>query len=361
MMMEARSIKSIHEEAQDIGVFLPVVESTDALEQTEVLHGYALPNRRALLMQPGNDADENGAPSAETIARYQEAVRAQQYGIVWLETAAVQPNARYFSHGLVMVPENEAKFAELLAAIHDASMEAHGTAPLVIALLDHAGHHALYPVAMEHSTSLPTSARILSDDELHTLVITCSTAAKTAEKAGFSGIAINAADRSLFGESLAAFHRTGKFGGDFDNRTRFLRDCYTAIKMTTGHQIFTIRLSLSDGIPQPDGWGMAFNDESAPDLYEPALLLKVLQALYGLELVSCDIGIPDVNWMGAAKAEAEIIRCSRLCTCIAMLDSDLQQHVQLIVPEKFLQEIPFANLAAGMIQGEFASYGGFFG
>ena len=65
--------------------------------------------------------------------------------------------------------------------------------------------------------------------------------------------------------------------------------------------------------------------------------------------------------MFAAEPEAEILRVSRLCTCIAMLDSDMQQNVQLIVPEIPSDDIPFANLASGMIAGEFASFGGFLG
>lgn len=358
----SKTITELHRQAQNIGVFLPLIEDTAALEQTGELHGYALKSRRILMMQPGNDADENGAPSQNSIARYQEAVRQQPYSIVVLEPAAIQPNARYFENGFVISAENIPQFAALIQAVCEASEQAFGITPLVTALLDHAGHHALYPVAMEHSASLPTDARLLTDDELTELVITCANAAKAAKQAGCTGIALNVADRSLFGESLAAFHRAGKFGGDFDDRTRFVRDCYTAIKMIAGDDLFyTIRLCLSDGIPQPDGWGMAFEDESAPDLYEPALLLTIMQALYGIELILCSIGIPDVNWMGAAEKESDLIRYSRLCTCIAMLDSDRQQNVQLVVPELISEDVPFANLAAGMIQGEFASFGGFFG
>lgn len=356
------TIIALRKQAQEIGVFFPLHSETDALDTEAELHGYALKNRRVLMMQPGNDADENGAPSQETIARYQNAVRKQPYSIVVLEPAAILPEARYFEAGLVINEANTEQFSKLNAAICAASEEAFGVTPVIVALLDHAGHHALYPVAMEHSESLPTDASLLNDDELTKLVIVCANAAKAAKQAGCSGIALNAADRSLFGESLAAFHRAGKFGGDFDDRSRFVRDCYTAMKMLTGEDAFyTIRLSLSDGIPQPDGWGMAFEDESAPDLYEPALLLTILRALYGVELVLCSIGIPDVNWLGAAEPESDLIRYSRLCTCIAMLDSDRQKNVQLVVPEIVSEDVPFAELAAGMIAGEFASFGGFLG
>lgn len=357
-----RQIGDIREQASDIGVFFPLSYETESLDMPGELHGHAIASRNVLMMQSGHDADRSGAPTAATIARYQAAVQKKQYSIVLLEPAAIAENAREYANDLVICEQTKQAFTQLIEAIRQTAQEVFGSEPLVVALLDHAGHHALYPVSMEHSPSLPTDARILSDDELTAMVVSCGHAAKAAEQAGADGISLNAADRSLFGESLAAFHRDGKFGGDFDDRTRFIRDCYTAMKMLTTDKLFyTIRLTLSDGIPQPDGWGMAFEDSSAPDLYEPGLLLKIMQALYGLELVFCTIGIPKINWMLAAEPESDLIRLSRLCTCIAMLDSDLQQNVQLVIPEFPSDDIPFANLASGMIAGEFASFGGFLG
>lgn len=356
-MMQIQEIRDL---AMDTGVFFPLAFQADDLGTAAELHGHSLQNRSVLLMQQGHDCDASGAPTAETIARYTAAVRDRSCSIVWLEPAAVSPESRKSENAPALTAQTQEAFAELIAAIRAAARETHGYEPLIVALLDHAGHHALYPVSMEHSPSLPTDARILTDDELTALVVQCGNAAKIAANAGADGIALNAADRSLFGESLAAFHRDGKFGGDFDDRTRFVRDCYTAMKMLTPDSVFySIRLTLSDGIPQPDGWGMAFEDSAAPDLYEPALLLKIMRALYGTELVLCTVGIPDINWLCGPQKESDLIRLSRLCTCIAMLDSDLQQNVQLIVPETRSEEIPFANLASGMIAGEFASFGGF--
>lgn len=357
-----RQISEIREQASDIGVFFPLSYETDSLAMPGELHGQAIATRNVLMMQCGHDADASGAPTAQTVARYQAAVLEKQYSVVLLEPAAIAENARRHENDLVISEQTQQAFAHLIEAIKQTAQEQYGTEPLIVALLDHAGHRALYPVSMEHSPSLPTDARILTDDELTALVINCGHAAKFAEQAGADGVALNAADRSLFGESLAAFHRDGKFGGDFDDRTRFVRDCYTAMKMLTADSLFyTIRLTLSDGVPQPDGWGMAFEDSTAPELYEPALLLKIMQTLYGIELVFCAIGIPQINWMLAAEPESDLIRMSRLCTCVAMLDSDLQQNVQLVVPEISSDDIPFANLASGMIAGEFASFGGFLG
>lgn len=353
-------IEELRDEASDVGLFFPMLYETDALETAGELHGHKLSNRRILQMQRGNDATPEGAPSDLTVQRYSDAIRKQAYSIVVLEPAAISRDARESESDLALIAENEASFRALTDAIRQTSKEVHGFAPVIVVLLDHAGHHALKPCAFDHSASLPTDVPLIEDDALTALLIACSEAAKLSEKLGIDGIGLNAADRNLFGESLAAFHRDGKFGGDFDDRTRFVRDCYTAMKMVISEKVFfTIRLCLSDGIPQPDGWGMAFEDHSAPDLYEPALLLKILRALYNVELVICTIGIPDIHWMCEPQPESDLIRYSRLCTCVAMLDSDLQQNVQLVIPELDSEDIPFDYLAAGMIAGEFASFGGF--
>ena len=353
-------IEELREEASDVGLFFPMLYETDALDTAGELHGHKLSSRRVLQMQRGYDATEDGAPSDLTVKRYEDAVRKQAYSIVVLEPSAIKKDARESESDLALIEENEASFRALADAIKQASKEAYGFAPVIVILLDHAGHHALKACAFDHSASLPTDVPLIDDDALTELLIACSDAAKLAEQAGFDGIGLNAADRNLFGESLAAFHRDGKFGGDFDDRTRFVRDCYTAMKMVVSDKLFfTIRLCLSDGIPQPDGWGMAFEDLSAPDLYEPALLLKILRALYQVELVLCTIGVPDINWICESQPESDLIRYSRLCTCVAMLDSDLQQNVQLVIPDIGSEDIPFDYLAAGMIAGEFASFGGF--
>ena len=358
------TIESLRRQAREIGLFLPLAEGdaqTAALQQTAALHGRTLKNRAALLMQPVFDADENGAPTAETVARYCSAVRQRAYGILWTEPIAVLPDARADAHQLMLTEENKDAFQAMLQAVAQAAEEAHGFSPVPVALLGHAGSYALRPVTVEPHPYLPKRFTVLTDDDLTGLVVSCGEAAARAEQAGFAGVALNACNSELFGESLAAFHRDGRFGGDFDDRTRFLRDCYTAMYMTVEQAFLTIRLSLSDGIPQPDGWGMGCEDPSAPDLDEPALLLEILRQLFGVELVSCTVGIDGLNWMNADEEEQEIIRISRLCTCIAMADSDLQQNVQLILPEKTGQAVPFESLAAGMIGGEFASFAGYAG
>lgn len=354
------AIEAYRKKAKETGVFLPLQTDTAPLFESAELNGNTVSSRIVLQPEPVFDADETGAPTEATVRRYCDAVIACCCGIVWIEPTAFTADGRADARQLMLTADNAAQFAGLTAAIRSAAQAAHGSAPLIFLTLSHAGRKALSPVRITKPDAPDDRIPEITDDALLHLIVDCGAAAASAETAGFDGIALHASDRTLFGESLAAYHRGGRFGGDFDDRTRFVRDCYTAMRVASQKLRFAVRLSLSDGIPQPDGWGMAFETESHPDVYEPCLLLNILRELYGIELVAARVGIPGVNWMRAAEPEDELIRVSRLCTCIAMVDSNLQEGVSLIVPD-ICEEIPFANLAAGMIGGAFASFAGYSG
>ena len=167
-------IDELREEASDIGLFFPMHYDTDALNHETQLHGHTVGNRSVLLMQPALDAAENGGPSEETVRRYENAVREKAYGIVVIEPTGISADAREFDRELAISEENAASFQALIDAVKAASEEAHGFAPLVIALLNHAGHHALKPAALDISASLPHDVPLLKDEELNALLITCA-------------------------------------------------------------------------------------------------------------------------------------------------------------------------------------------
>lgn len=361
--MEETTLSALQMQARETGVFLPLSADTAALEMPEASTADRLPNRMICQIKPVFDADENGTPTEATAARCCAAVRARPYAQVWVGPAALCPEGRRDARQLMLNAQTAGAFSALVSQITQAAEQAHGFAPQIVLLLEHAGKDAAAPCIMEPTPLAPEGAQVISDEALRELIVTCGNAAKLAQQAGFSAAALNAADRNLFGESLAAFHRdrlfNSPFGGDFDDRTRLIRDCFTAMRVAAPELQLAIRLTLADGIAQPDGWGMAFEAESHPDVYEPTLLLRILHALYGVSLVSCTVGIPGLSWMCAEEPESELIRVSRLCTCIAMVDSNLQENVRLILPDTENADIPFDCLAAGMIAGEFASFAAF--
>lgn len=364
MEFTVTTVSNLRREAKAMGLFLPIAENASALEQPETLHGCTVANRRSVQMQLACDADGSGAPTEVTVARYANAA-CKSYGLLWSEPLAICPEGKGAEHQLCLTQETLPAMRAMVQAMREAAA-AQGAAPLLIALLDHAGRYAVTPQPVDRCPVLDqgaaASAPLIEDAVLRKLIVTAGEAARLAEEAGFDGIAFNAAHRSLFGESLAAFSRDGMFGGDFDDRTRFLRDCYTAASLTVKNAFLCIRLSLYDGIEQPYGWGMAFEDAGAPDIAEPALLLRVLHELYDVTLVACEVGVPQYHPYVQRLAEGDdlpehpLMGVSRLCTCTAMLDSALQQNVRLVVPTcRCLQQLA-PNVGAAMIAEAFASF-----
>ncbi len=136
---------------------------------------------------------------------------------------------------------------------------------------------------------------VISDDEIEQLEEKFVKAATLAKKAGFHGVDIKACHRYLNSELLSAFTRKGKYGGDFEGRTRFLVNVIGKIKDKLGRDfIVTTRLNIYDGIPYPYGWGMDKNSETGMDLDEPKKLVKLLNEK-GVEIINLTMGTPYYN------------------------------------------------------------------
>ena len=105
-------------------------------------------------------------------------------------------------------------------------------------------------------------------------------AAERAYAAGFRVIEIHAAHGYLFHEFLSPLsnHRTDSYGGSFDNRTRFLRECVSAMRgvLPESCPLF-VRISATDWTE--GGWDI---DQSV----ELARKLKTL----GVDVIDCSSG-----------------------------------------------------------------------
>ena len=96
---------------------------------------------------------------------------------------------------------------------------------------------------------------------------TSSTASRTATsrrpalafRIGFDFVDLKQCHRYLLNELLAARTRPGKYGGSFENRTRFIREVVARIRAEHPGRIVATRLNVFDGVPYqngPDGRGV---------------------------------------------------------------------------------------------------------
>jgi 2,4-dienoyl-CoA reductase-like NADH-dependent reductase (Old Yellow Enzyme family) len=136
---------------------------------------------------------------------------------------------------------------------------------------------------------------ILSDTELDHLQIEYVRAARLAFEAGFDAVDIKACHGYLVNELLAAFTREGsKYGGTFENRTRFLTEVIHRIHQEVPELLIAVRMNATDMIPHPYGYGVPQDDPSQADLSEPKALMKELVRL-GCSIINVTIGNPYFN------------------------------------------------------------------
>jgi NADPH2 dehydrogenase len=164
-------------------------------------------------------------------------------------------------------------------------------------------HHPL----LDRKFGLSDDYPVMTDDEIERLIEAYVVAARLAQKAGFAFVDIKHCHGYLGHEFLSAVDREGKYGGGFENRTRFLREIVSGIRAEAPELEIGVRLSAFDFIPfKPDENGIgnpgewtgeyryAFGGDGLGvgiDLSEPDQFLGQCEAL-GIRLVNITAGSP---------------------------------------------------------------------
>ncbi len=286
---------------------------------------FNLSNRFCILPMEGWDGTTDGKPSALTLRRWE---RFGQSGakLIWGgEAAAVRSDGRANPNQLVINQENLAEIAALRNALVAAHAQRWETDDLLIGLqLTHSGRFCrpldkmglapkiLYPhPVLNRKFNLPMDYPVMSDAEIDDLVGDFIQAARLAWQAGFAFVDLKHCHGYLGHEFLSAFERPGKYGGSFENRTRFLREVTAGIRSAAPGLEIGVRLSAFDfvpfkpgaegtGIPDfpsgnpADGYDFAFGGDGTGlgiDLAEPHQFLSLLEQLE-IPLVCITAGSP---------------------------------------------------------------------
>ena len=256
-----------------------------------------LPNRVCFQPMEGCDCLDNGTPSELTREKYIKAAKSGA-GLIWFEANAVCPEGRTNPRQMMLTEENLPEFASLVSEMRRIAMEECGITPVFILQLTHSGRQSITPMtAYRHplyEERRPSGdEHIVTDEYLDTLPDFYVRSALLAEKAGFDGVDVKSCHGYLFQELLSAFNRNGKYGGSFENRTRLYLDCVRAVKAAIGDRLLlTTRLSVSDMVPYPYGFGTTASGEL--DFTEPDKLLGLLVD-EGLEMLNVTVGNPYYN------------------------------------------------------------------
>ncbi len=309
----------------DLGFDETVEHGSDSpLAQTYELDDLTIGNRFTVLPMEGWDAEPNGFPNELVQRRWERFGKSGAKLIFGGEATAITHAARANPNQLMLTPDT----AESIAALRQKLVEAHERHygridDLVVGLqLTHSGRFSrpddkrLQPKILYHHPLLDRKFGIskdypvLSDDEIDELIETFINAAVLAHQAGFAFVDVKHCHGYLGHEFLSAVERPGKYGGSFENRTRFLRDIVSGIRQRAPGLKIGVRLSAFDWLPfrpgsdgkgEPEQWDgrypFAFGGDgtgTGMDLGEAHRFLDLLESL-GIRLVCITAGSPYYN------------------------------------------------------------------
>ncbi len=204
-------------------------------------------------------------------------------GIVMTEATAVTPRGRISPQDLGLWSDAHADaLAPVAAFVSD-----HGAVPAI--QLAHAGRKAskrrpadgsdpihgadgwtpVGPTATPWPYDDPLATERLSTDAIGDLVDAWTAAATRAVDAGFELVEIHAAHGYLLHEFLSPVTNTREdaYGGDFDGRTRFLREVVTAVREAIPESVpVFVRISATDWLPDRESWTLQDSARLAGDL-----------------------------------------------------------------------------------------------
>jgi len=296
-----KTIDDLRADAARLGVVLELDHDVGILGEPVRIGRLTAPN--AFVAQPmeGCDANTDGSPGPLTIRRYQRYAQGGA-GVIWFEACAVVPEGRNSGRELWLHEDNVAEFAMALKSTLDAARNAAGEAhrPLTVLQLTHSGRYSKPPLIAQHNplldprAALPPDHPLVDDDYLDRLQDSFVAAARLAGRAGFDVVDIKGCHGYLASELLAAHTREGRYGGSFENRTRFLRETVARVREQVPEVEIASRLGVYDALPWPYGWGVDREDAARPDLEEPRRLLGMLVG-QGLGCVNLTIGNPYYN------------------------------------------------------------------
>lgn len=292
-------------------------------------------NRIAVQPMEGWDGTTDGNPTERTLRRWRRFGRSGAKLIWGGEAVAVTEEGRANPNQLQMAPHTEKGLAALRQVLIDEHRLTTGSADgLLIGLqLTHSGRFcrphrhdraepqiAYHHPILDRRVGLSGESPLLSDSQIDSIIEKFCTAAASAHKLGFDFVDIKHCHGYLGHELLGAQAREGRYGGSFENRTRFLRNLVAGIRASAPRLEIGVRLSAFDtipfrhdpsrstpgklgpGVPEsfqemlPYRFGFGVNPMNPVelDLTETFELLSLLEQL-GISLVNVTAGSPYYN------------------------------------------------------------------
>jgi len=313
-----RDTEDLKQLSKKLGVNVEAIEDVSILNEPVKIGKLVIPNSLAVHPMEGCDGDSLGRPGKLTLRRYERFV-AGGAGLIWAEATAVVPEGRANPRQLWIHEKNKDSFAAMVKMMRQTAAESMGAnhKPVIVLQLTHSGRYSkpegkAYPIIAQRDpyrdplapqpkpdpnrkSRIPDDWPIVTDEYLDKLQNAYVEAARIAFEVGFNAVDIKSCHGYLINELFGCRSRKGKYGGSFENRTRFPLEVIDRIHQELGEDaVVTMRLGIYDAIPYPYGWAIDKDDYTRPDLTEPKKLIELLQQR-GLGLINVTVANPYYN------------------------------------------------------------------
>lgn len=220
------------------------------------------------------DADSDGNPSELTIQRYENLFKGG-YGMVTLEAITVTDESRSRKDQLSIMPRNAEKLKAFVQGLKKINPNV-----LIVFQLTHSGELS-NPEFSKRVTVKPLpgfGGELLQEEDVEKIMEEFVTAASIAYDAGADGVDLKLCHGYLGSQIIRPYNdRKWKYGGSWDNRSRFAFDLYERVSKKINDKNFLIgsKISMWEGFP--GGFGTEGPDSPIIDLTEPLDLIKGLE------------------------------------------------------------------------------------
>ncbi|MCF7938565.1 MAG: NADH:flavin oxidoreductase [Spirochaetales bacterium] len=248
------------------------------------------PNRIVYQPTESNNCDAEGSPTETTFDKYRRIAEGRP-GIIHIESIDVTKRTQARTNRMCIMEENLPALERLVSEIRNINGDS-----IVLFQLSHAGR--LSDPSLKPGYSVYDSGdgvRSMSKEEIRETSREFVDAALRAEQVGADGIDFKQAHGFIGGDFLhPANRRNDEYGGSFENRTRFFRETYHAMRsgLKRGDFIIGSRISPYEGVM--GGFGTSEPDGMIEDLTEPREFARLLEA-EGLDYINVSAGYANAN------------------------------------------------------------------
>lgn len=324
-----KTLSDLRAAVDEFGLDITFEEQLEAIRKPVVIGHRTIGNSLGIHPMEGCDGTLEGKPDELTFRRW------RRFGsggakLIWGEATAVIPEGLANPRQLLLSEDNLPDFERLLKQTRSAHRESFGRDDdvLIGLQLTHSGRYShrkpliayhqpqadkVTYVDKKNGITVSPDYPVLTDDYLEKLEDAFVQATVRVYELGFDFVDIKQCHTYLLNELLGARTRQGKYGGSFENRTRFIRNVLGKIRDRLGEKIIVAsRLNAFDGVPYEKdplsgmgrplpfetpyqfNFGMDKSDPLKEDLTEPLELIKAMTQL-GVKMVNVSMGSPYYN------------------------------------------------------------------